>query len=155
MGGLAVGAWMAGRYVERSAETLRHNFRTYAFLEIAIAVAAILLPIALKAAVPALAWAYADGEAPARFAFIRVAISLLLVGIPAAAMGATFPVAISASRTTAPAALYAANTTGAAFGAIAAGFWLIPTLGLRRTTWVGVGFERRSRGSVPSPFLKF
>jgi len=141
MGGLAVGAWIAGRYVERSAETLRHNFRTYAFLEIAIAVAAILLPIALKAAVPALAWAYADGEAPARFAFIRVAISLLLVGIPAAAMGATFPVAISASRTTAPAALYAANTTGAAFGAIAAGFWLIPTLGLQRTTWVGVGLN--------------
>ena len=141
MGGLAVGAWMAGRYVERSAETLRRNFRTYAFLEIAIAVAAMLLPIALKTAVPALAWAYADGEAPARFAFVRVAISLLLVGIPAAAMGATFPVAISASRTTAPAAFYAANTTGAAFGAIAAGFWLIPALGLRRTTWVGMGLN--------------
>jgi spermidine synthase len=133
MGGLAVGAWLAGGYVDRS-----RGFRTYAFLEIAIAVAAILLPIGLKAAFPVLAWAYADGEAPARFAFVRVAISLLLVGIPAAAMGATFPVAIAASRNTAPAALYAANTTGAAVGAIAAGFWLIPTLGLRGTTWVGV-----------------
>src|SRR5207244_810285 len=34
--------------------------------------------------------------------------------------------------------LYAANTAGAALGAIAAGFWLIPTLGLRGTTWIGV-----------------
>jgi spermidine synthase len=37
--------------------------------------------------------------------------------------------------------LYAANTAGAAVGAIAAGFWLIPALGLRGTTWVGVALN--------------
>ena len=102
---------------------------------------ALLLPLALTASVPALAWAYADGDAPARFALIRVAISLVLLGIPAAAMGATFPIAAGwysrATRAT-PGALYAANTAGAAAGAIAAGFFLIPALGLRATTWVGV-----------------
>ena len=142
MGGLAVGAWVAGRRPDHlNSGNLRRNFQIYAALEIAIAVAAILLPFALRACVPALAWAYADGDAPARFAFVRVAISLILVGIPAAAMGATFPIAIAASRTISAAVLYAANTAGAAAGAIAAGFWLVPALGLRGTTWVGVALN--------------
>src|SRR5262249_62194642 len=37
--------------------------------------------------------------------------------------------------------LYAANTAGAAAGAIAAGFFLIPALGLRATTWIGVALN--------------
>ena len=107
---------------------------------------ALLLPLALAASVPLLAWAYADGMAPARFAIVRVAISLLLVGIPAAAMGATFPIAAGwfaagAREASAAARLYAANTAGAASGAIAAGFFLIPAIGLRGTTWVGVALN--------------
>src|SRR5882724_10942853 len=86
MGGLAVGAWLAGR---RAVTTLR----AYAVLEIVVAASALLLPLALAASVPALAWAYADGTAPAQFAIVRVAISLGLLGLPAAAMGATFPIA--------------------------------------------------------------
>src|SRR5206468_12092736 len=94
----------------------------------------------LRASVPALAWAYADGAAPARFALIRVLISLALVGVPAAAMGATFPIATNwfARDAADTGLLYAANTAGAAVGAIAAGFFLIPALGLRATTYVGV-----------------
>ena len=150
MGGLALGAWLAGRCSLRS-------LRTYATLEIIVALAALVLPLVLAASVPALAWAYADGSAPARFAAVRVAISLALLGVPAAAMGATFPIAAecmvwpggpgSAQKAqTAPdpldtAVLYAANTAGAAGGAIAAGFWLIPTIGLRGTTWVGVSLN--------------
>src|SRR6185295_18849627 len=116
--------------------------RTYAALEIAIAAFALALPFALRTTVPLLAWAYADGTAPTRFALLRVVISLVLVGMPAAAMGATFPIAAAwtAARSSA-AALYAANTLGAAIGAIAAGFWLIPALGLRATTWVGVALN--------------
>jgi spermidine synthase len=130
MGGLALGAWLAGRL---SLGTLR----AYATLELVVALTALVLPLALSAAVPALAWAYADGAAPGRFALVRVAISLALLGVPAAAMGATFPVAANwlAGDT---GLLYAANTAGAAVGAIAAGFWLIPALGLRGTTWIGV-----------------
>src|SRR5206468_11670718 len=94
----------------------------------------------LRASVPALAWAYADGAAPARFALIRVLISLALVGVPAAAMGATFPIATNwfARDAADTGILYAANTAGAAAGAIAAGFFLIPAVGLRATTYVGV-----------------
>ncbi|HWW87052.1 MAG TPA: fused MFS/spermidine synthase [Vicinamibacterales bacterium] len=137
MGGLALGAWLAGQ-----ALPTRWPLRGYAVLEIVVAVVALLLPLALRAFVPVLAWAYADGSAPVRFSLIRVAISLFLLGIPATAMGATFPIAASwmvtgsrGARVSGPAMLYAANTAGAALGALAAGFWLIPAIGLRATTW--------------------
>src|SRR5437773_4680004 len=85
MGGLALGAWVAGRS--------GGGLRVYATLELLIALDAVALPTLLAACVPALAWAYADGAAPARFAAVRVALSLALVFMPAAAMGATFPIA--------------------------------------------------------------
>jgi spermidine synthase len=142
MGGLAVGASISGRVRLKpdTTDTQRAGLRAYAVLEVIVAVCALLLPMALHASVPALAWAYADGAAPARFAVVRVAISLALLGIPAAAMGATFPIAADwYSRNAADTgALYAVNTAGAALGAIAAGFFLIPALGLRATTWVGM-----------------
>jgi spermidine synthase len=136
MGGLAVGAWVAG-------SRRWSSLRAYAILELGVAAAALLLPLALAASVPALAWAYADGTAPAQFAVVRVAISLLLVGIPAAAMGATFPIAASwfAVNAADTGVLYAANTAGAAAGAVAAGFFLIPAIGLRATTWIGVALN--------------
>ena len=37
--------------------------------------------------------------------------------------------------------LYAANTAGAAAGAIAAGLWLIPAIGVRGTIWIGIGLN--------------
>ena len=64
--------------------------------------------------------------------------------VPAAALGATFPVAVrwyvgnpeNAGR--AGGALYAVNTAGAAVGALVAGFVLIPAIGIAWTTRVGV-----------------
>ena len=149
MGGLALGAWIAGRtFIARGGDQSAGtepaaDLRAYAILELIVTVSALLLPAMLAASVPALAWAYADGTAPARFAVIRVGISLALLGIPAAAMGATFPIAARwFARTAADAgALYAVNTAGASAGAIAAGFLLIPAVGLRATTWVGVALN--------------
>jgi spermidine synthase len=160
MGGLALGAAAAGRFLsarrvsrvgqvgqEGPTHSTYSTYLTfYAALEIAIAACALALPFALRGTVPLLAWAYADGTAPLRFGLLRVAISLTLVGIPAAAMGATFPIAaqwLSSGRLQqSPASvLYAANTVGAALGALAAGFWLIPSVGLRATTWVGVALN--------------
>ena len=142
MGGLAVGAWIAGTRLTRHAPVVT-GLRTYAALEIFVAAAALMLPFSLRAFVPGLAWAYADGDAPVRFGLVRVVISLVFAGLPAAAMGATFPVATSAVATASSdaARLYAANTTGAALGALGAGFWLLPAFGLRGTTWVGVSLN--------------
>ena len=87
------------------------------------------------ATVPALAWAYADGTAPARFALVRVAISLALLGSRRPRWARPFrsrPHWYRAQRRRdyRP-VLYATNTAGAALGAIAAGFFLIPAIGLR------------------------
>src|SRR5438552_6663351 len=101
MGGLASGAWIAGRVLRR--RTGRDSsgpttcLRVYAGLEIGIALFAFLLPSALHAFGSVLAWAYADGTAPARFAIVRVGISLSVLGVPTAAMGATFPIAAPSS----------------------------------------------------------
>src|SRR5439155_18206212 len=128
-----------------------------AALEIGIALFAFLLPSALHAFGSVLAWAYADGTAPARFAVVRVGISLAVLGVPTAAMGATFPIAAQWWAETEPAAarsaadagmLYGANTAGAALGAIAAGFFLIPSIGLRATTWIGVALNLVAAGGA-------
>src|SRR5918993_751164 len=130
MGGLALGAWAIGGLSQTAAPARRLHI--YAALEIAIALLALALPVLLRECRPLLAWAYADGNGPARFAAIRVALSLGLLALPAAAMGATFPIAAAwfagasgrSDRHAGSAAgfLYAANTAGAAAGAIAAGF---------------------------------
>src|SRR6266850_2247138 len=195
MGGLALGAWLAGSFAslalrspagelaqDRTPPARNGSLRAYAILELIVAVCALALPLALARSVPALAWAYADGAAPVRFGLVRVAISLALLGVPAAAMGATFPIAATwyggtGSRTqrgnpspgtpqrpergtqqtqSTPDAteaadvgvVYAVNTAGAAIGAVAAGFFLIPALGLRGTTWVGVALNLVAAGGA-------
>ena len=113
----------------------------------AIAVLALLLPFELRAVDPLLARAYADGAGGATFGFAAVRRKPVAAVVPAAAMGATFPVASrwfvarrgSAARDAG--ALYAANTVGAAIGALLAGFVLLPSLGLRGATWVGVALN--------------
>jgi spermidine synthase len=145
MGGLAAGAGAAGRY----AGTLppRRALTLYAGLEVAIGALAILMPFMLIAVRPLLASTYADGNGGATFAFVRLATSVLLLCVPAACMGATFPIAsrwIVRTATTAAqdaGGLYAANTLGAAAGAVLAGFALIPVLGLRGTAFVGVALN--------------
>jgi spermidine synthase len=156
MGGLAIGAWGGGR----GAATLppERALRAYATLEIAVAVCALFLSLALGAFRPMLAWAYANGNGGALFDAVRLAVSLLLIAIPAAAMGATYPIAVRCmagfgtrepgfgirdSGFEAPTAglLYASNTIGAAVGAALTGFMLLPMLGLFGTTLVGVALN--------------
>ena len=145
MGGLAVGAAIAGRRGGRL--TPQRALTIYAGLELAIGVLALLLPFALTAVRPLLVSAYANGEGGSTFALLRLGTSVLLLAVPAAAMGATFPIASrwmvrgAASAARDAGSLYAANTLGAAAGAVLAGFVLIPALGLSGSTWVGVALN--------------
>ena len=65
MGGMAVGAWIGGSVRTDSGRRL---LLLYAAIELFIAAIAVVLPAALHALVPALAWAYADGATPTLFA---------------------------------------------------------------------------------------
>ena len=148
MGGLAAGAWVAGRVAP--SQTGERALRTYAALELIIAACALLLPLGLTAVQPVLAWTYANGSGGGLFETARVGLSVLLISIPAAAMGASYPIGVRCLsdpgfgvrdpgfgvRTAG--LLYASNTIGAATGAALTGFVLLPLLGLFGTTLVGV-----------------
>ena len=145
MGGMAIGSMAGGRHATGLSRDTA--LRVYAALEGGIGVYAVLLPWLLVAVEPALRLAYADGGGGAGFALGRLLIGLLIVAVPAVAMGATFPVAtrwiISDARHAGAEAggLYASNTVGAAVGALLAGFLLLPLLGLRLTTLGAVGLS--------------
>ena len=126
LAGLAFGAELGGRR--------RGTFGTYAALELAIALAAVasfsLLAAGRAAAPTALA---VLGES-----FLgRLALAVVLVGPTAILAGATLPVMMrivpprrgALGRT--GSVPYAANTAGAAAGAVVAGFVLVPALGVR------------------------
>jgi len=142
MGGLAAGAWASGRAAQRMSR--RRALRVYAALEATIALCALAMPSALGAMRPLLAWAYANGNGGGLFDLVRLGTSIVMVALPAAAMGASYPVGVVAGRDPGSqnaGELYAANTFGAALGAALTGFVLLPALGLFGTTLVGVGLN--------------
>ena len=142
LGGLAIGAGAGGSIASRL--TPRRSLHAYVAIEIAVIVAALLVPLELSALTPLLAWAYDNGTPGLLFPAVRVLSCLVMVFLPSLALGATFPLAIRwyASGSAEPAreggALYFVNTVGAAIGALVAGFVLIPTLGISGTTRVGM-----------------
>ncbi len=144
MGGLALGAAAAGRFVTR----LRRPVLVYGVLELAIALCALSVPTAIRginALYGVLLGSAADfyevgASAPLLFQ-LGAAFAVLLP--PTALMGATLPLlARHAVRTEAEigprvGVLYAVNTTGAIAGTLCAAFLLMPEIGLRRTVWTG------------------
>ena len=142
MAGLALGAALFGRFAGR----LRRPLAACAWLEGGVAAYAVLLPQALAAlpgaALPlraALGFGY-DG-----WSLTQTALACALLLPPTVLMGGTLPLLSQAAGGghTAPArvagALYALNTCGAVLGALAAGYWLLPTAGNRATSWIAAG----------------
>src|SRR5712692_2065423 len=143
MGGLAGGSAIGGYVAARL--TPKQALVAYAALEAVVVIVALLLPRELTALNPLLRWAYSNGAPGFLFASVRLASCLVLFTIPSLAIGATFPMAVRWFVTRSErvgrlaGALYAANTIGAAIGAVAAGFLLLPVLGLFNTVLVAVG----------------
>lgn len=142
MGGLAIGAAAGGRAASRL--TRERALYVYAGLELCVIAGAIGLPFALQGLHPILQWAYRDGSPGLLFPAVRLVSCLALLATPAALLGATFPMAVRWFVTNPEhpgreaGLLYAVNTVGAATGAAAAGFLLIPAIGISGTTLVGV-----------------
>jgi spermidine synthase len=142
LGGLAVGAALGGRVAARLRPT--QSLQAYVGLELVVALFALLLPWELRALTPLLRWAYADAAPGLLFPVVRFGSCLAMVFLPAAALGATFPMAVRWFSHRAPnparvsSALYAVNTVGAAAGSLLAGFTLIPAIGISGTTRLGM-----------------
>lgn len=132
--GLGCGAYLAARCGRRERVS---GLLVYALLEVVVAAWGFAAPLLARAGAGVLAQAgprLADG-APLIGLRLMVAAALLLPGT--LLMGATFPVLVRAvgdrDRTDGTALLYGANTIGAALGALAGAFALLPLLGTRRT----------------------
>jgi predicted membrane-bound spermidine synthase len=135
LGGLAVGyALFGGVTRRRLVRTRPRLLAVYGGIEAAIGLYALAFPWLFElahAASPHLP----GSQGPLGFA-LDVVLSALLIGPPAVLMGATIPFLTQAlahdleDATRIHALVYASNTAGAFAGALAAGFWLVPLLGL-------------------------
>lgn len=137
MGGLALGSALAGRVGARITQPIR----AYGALEIGIALYAVAVPwlFGLVDNLYALIWQHFH---PSFFAFSlwRFLLSCLMLLVPTTLMGATLPVLSAALVRSGPTStsvtkLYARNLGGAICGSIAAGFLLLPILGVRATIY--------------------
>jgi spermidine synthase len=142
MAGLALGSALGGRLSSR----VRSPLAAYAWLEAGIAVYALCLPPGLPALARAsLTLRNALGLSYEGWNLVQVALAFLVLLPPTLLMGATLPLVSQAlaSGGEAPGrrvgALYAVNTWGAVTGTLAAGYFLLPSLGNRATVWIAAG----------------
>jgi spermidine synthase len=136
MGGLALGAWLAGRVADR----LNNQFLWYGVLEGFIGVWALLAPLLFSGAEHLYQIIYpVCHNQPALFSLIRFALAAIILLPPTTCMGASLPLLAKyvttsldevGSRT---GTLYSINTLGAIVGAGLAGFILLPQCGLHQT----------------------
>ncbi|HEY6804714.1 MAG TPA: fused MFS/spermidine synthase [Pyrinomonadaceae bacterium] len=139
MGGLALGSALAGKLGSR----IKRPLSSYGWLEIGIAVYAILVPFLFHWVdnLYAIVWQHFH---PGFFAFSlwRFGLSCLLLLVPTTLMGATLPVLSAAllnssgHDSSSVTRLYACNLAGAIIGTLAAGFILLPLLGIHTTILV-------------------
>lgn len=143
MGGLALGAWLGGRWMDRRPGT--SPLVVYGVLEIGVGLLAAAVPALLDALTPALGTIAAAGAPVAVVSAAKIAGIALVLLPPAALMGATLPVlARRAARDTSRVGgkvgwLYATNTSGAVVGTFVAGFVALPQLGNRWTSIATAG----------------
>ena len=140
LGGLALGYAGFGALSHRLMERARRRgtaprlLLVYGVVEAAIGVYALLFPALFRGA-QTLSFALPALPDGAGFA-LDLGLAALLIGPPAVLMGGTIPLLTQAlARSLADATrfhafVYAFNTAGAFAGALAAGFWLVPSLGL-------------------------
>jgi len=139
MAGLAVGAVIAGRFVDR----LRRPLVVFGVVEICIGVLGLIAPTVLFGLGPIEIWMHgALGGSGIAYATARFALAAAVLLIPCTLMGMTLPLlsraAVRVRDEVAKGAggLYAFNTLGAVIGCVAAGYYLIPNLGLQATSGV-------------------
>lgn len=136
MAGLALGAAVATRVADR----VRLPLVGFGVAELGIGICGLLVPTVLFHLGPGYVWLHdALGGAGAAFTGARFLLAFAVLLLPTTLMGVTLPLlsrAVIEHRGAVgrgAGALYAANTLGAVVGCVAAGFALIPALGLQAT----------------------
>ncbi|MHC5020991.1 MAG: fused MFS/spermidine synthase [Planctomycetota bacterium] len=143
MAGLGLGSLLAARRGDHSTRPLWW----YGVLEIGIGLYALAIPALLELALPVYAvfggW---FAGMPLLLDAVRFGLAFLVLAPVTTAMGATLPLLVrqlSASGGVGinTGVLYAANTFGALAGVCLAGYWLLPALGERATTFLAASID--------------
>ncbi len=145
MGGLALGAAIAARYVHR----IRRPILFYGLLEGGIAISALAVPWLLSLLNAVYVGVFGGQPEPVDASglgqsFFYMGSAFVVLAIPTSFMGATLPLltkyVVQSDDQVGPRVglIYAMNTVGAVVGTVVAGFILLPALGLNGTVWVGV-----------------
>jgi spermidine synthase len=144
MGGLALGSAWAGKLAAR----IKRPLRAYGIIEIGIALYAICVPLLFRLIDYFYAFIWEQFR-PGFYAFSlwRFVLSCLVLLVPTTLMGATLPILSAAllrsphHKPTAVTRLYTCNLLGAIFGTVAAGFFLLPFLGVRLTIYTAAAIN--------------
>jgi predicted membrane-bound spermidine synthase len=122
---------------------VRRSLRSYAVLEIAVAISGISLTYLLPAAAPlVIAVVRRVGGSPGIASVVRALTALLVLAVPATAMGATLPLLVANPQVRGGGfgwtlgRLYGWNTLGAVVGVLAAELLLIPSIGVLGSAWL-------------------
>ncbi|MCI0512378.1 fused MFS/spermidine synthase [candidate division KSB1 bacterium] len=158
MGGLALGSYYFGKRIDQNQNPLK----IYAYLELGIALFALLSPFLLGTLNPLYLWIYRHfASIPAIYLLLLFSATFLLLLIPTFLMGGTLPVLsrlfidrreILGQKV---GNLYALNTFGAMLGCWATGFILIGLLGIKGTIFLAASLNLAIFGIIifviPSP----
>lgn len=130
--GLGVGSMLGTRLADRITSPLR----VFAVLELAVVVYALLLP-SIQQEIDAIATTALSQATLATWYAVESGASLLLLALPAVAMGVGFPIVLEAAarHQVSLGAVYGINTLGAALGALLP-LVLLPILGWQAALWV-------------------
>jgi spermidine synthase len=165
MGGLGAGGLVLGAKADKCPQPLRF----YAQLELLIAATAAVSPFLLwlvRAAYLTIGGSAEIGTLPATI--LRLALSVLVIGLPTFLMGGTLPAAGRAVESETDvsrrrlALIYGTNTLGAVAGVVFSTFYLLEHFGNRATLWLACGvnllvalaalaLSRSARQTAPAP----
>lgn len=134
MAGLALGAFLGGRLADRG----RNLLLWFGLCELGIGLAGIV-SVSLIYALPGVYLSiYRSFHLyPALYFLLQIGLCALVMAVPTVLMGATFPIVSRATTLRLSemgarvGSAYGVNTVGAVVGALAAGFLLVPSLGVK------------------------
>ncbi|MFO0581374.1 MAG: fused MFS/spermidine synthase [Anaeromyxobacter sp.] len=139
------GQALGGAWLGKQADRAQRPLALYGWLELGVAGSALAF-LALLTVYPAFYRALSHVSAhPAYLTIVRTLFASAALLVPTTLMGGTLPVLTRFATESEGgfgrhlSLLYGYNTLGAVAGTLAAGFWLLPTLGVTRTLLVACG----------------
>ena len=138
MAGLGAGSFVGTRWSQKT----QHPLRLFAILELCVAGTALVIP-AIFQSMDAPLTEFASGSTYTEWLVLQIMVVMIVLTMPALAMGAGFPMIMTAIQNTKVTlgGIYGINAIGGAVGALLP-LWLLPALGwitsLRTIAFLGV-----------------